>query len=81
MDIMPAGFGYDGHGPAEARPEAPGCGHTRIFLCPYHAWTFELDGRLKGRRILARTSTLPEEKCVEARAQDSRNCHARNGDL
>jgi phenylpropionate dioxygenase-like ring-hydroxylating dioxygenase large terminal subunit len=47
MDIMPAGFGYDGHGPAEAKPEAPGCGHTRIFLCPYHAWTFELDGRLK----------------------------------
>jgi phenylpropionate dioxygenase-like ring-hydroxylating dioxygenase large terminal subunit len=47
MDIMPTGFGYDGHGPAEARTGAPGCGHTRIFLCPYHAWTFELDGGLK----------------------------------
>jgi len=47
MDIMPVGFGYDGHGPAEAKPGAPGCGHTRIFLCPYHAWTFELDGGLK----------------------------------
>jgi phenylpropionate dioxygenase-like ring-hydroxylating dioxygenase large terminal subunit len=47
MDIMPPGFGYDGHGPAEARPGGEGCGHTRLFLCPYHAWTFELDGRLK----------------------------------
>lgn len=24
-----------------------GAGHARILLCPYHAWTFELDGRLK----------------------------------
>jgi len=47
MDILPAGFGYGGHGPAESRPGGPGCGHTRLFLCPYHAWTFELDGRLK----------------------------------
>lgn len=47
MDIMPDGFGYDGHGPAEVRPGSPNCGHTRLFLCPYHAWTFELDGKLK----------------------------------
>lgn len=44
MDIMPPGFG---HGPAEAREGPPGCGHTRLFLCPYHSWTFELDGKLK----------------------------------
>jgi phenylpropionate dioxygenase-like ring-hydroxylating dioxygenase large terminal subunit len=47
MDIMPEGFGYDGHGPAEARDGKADCGRTRLFLCPYHAWTFELDGQLK----------------------------------
>ena len=47
MDIMPEGFGYDGHSTAEAREGKPDCGHTRLFLCPYHAWTFELDGQLK----------------------------------
>ncbi|MEO6740954.1 MAG: aromatic ring-hydroxylating dioxygenase subunit alpha [Chthoniobacteraceae bacterium] len=44
MDIMPPGFG---HGPAESRGGVPDCGHTRLFLCPYHSWTFDLDGRLK----------------------------------
>ncbi len=47
MDIMPPGFGYDGHGPAERRDEGESCGHTRLFLCPYHHWSFELDGKLK----------------------------------
>jgi len=47
MDIMPPGFGHDGHGPAQAKDGKPGCGHTRLFLCPYHSWTFELDGQLK----------------------------------
>ena len=47
MDIMPDGFGYEGHALAEARDGKPDCGHTRLFLCPYHAWTFELDGQLK----------------------------------
>lgn len=47
MDIMPPGFGHDGHGPAEFRQGGEGRGHTRLLLCPYHAWTFELDGQLK----------------------------------
>jgi phenylpropionate dioxygenase-like ring-hydroxylating dioxygenase large terminal subunit len=47
MDIMPEGFGYDGHTLAEARDGKSDCGQTRLFLCPYHAWTFELDGKLK----------------------------------
>ena len=47
MDIMPPGFGDDGHGHATAKEGKAGRGHTRLFLCPYHAWTFELDGCLK----------------------------------
>jgi phenylpropionate dioxygenase-like ring-hydroxylating dioxygenase large terminal subunit len=27
---------------------AQGCGHARLFACPYHAWTYEISGRLRG---------------------------------
>lgn len=60
MDIMPPGFGRDGLGNAEAG-EAAGAGNTRLFLCPYHAWTFELDGRLKA---------CPEMHLVEGFSRD-----------
>jgi nitrite reductase/ring-hydroxylating ferredoxin subunit len=27
---------------------ADGCGATRLFRCPYHAWTYDLTGQLRG---------------------------------
>ncbi len=49
MDIMPASFAEPDHGPAEPRGTVtPDHGHTRLFLCPYHHWSFDLDGSLKG---------------------------------
>lgn len=29
-------------------PVAEGCGHARAFVCPYHGWTYGLDGTLAG---------------------------------
>jgi len=29
-------------------PVATGCGRTRVFSCPYHGWTYGLDGKLMG---------------------------------
>ncbi|MEZ5816157.1 MAG: SRPBCC family protein [Hyphomicrobiaceae bacterium] len=35
---------------------ADGCGHGSVFSCPYHAWTYGLDGRLRG---------IPDERAFE----------------
>jgi phenylpropionate dioxygenase-like ring-hydroxylating dioxygenase large terminal subunit len=33
---------------------ARGCGNTRLFVCPYHAWTYDLTGKVMG---------IPDERC------------------
>jgi len=33
---------------------ADGCGSARVFSCPYHAWTYDLAGKLQG---------IPDERC------------------
>jgi hypothetical protein len=74
-DIMPEGFGYSGHGLGDARPGETGCGHTRLFMCPYHAWTFELDGRLKGSPEMQQTAGFERD----AWGLKEFNCEVWNG--
>ena len=33
---------------------ADGSGTARVFSCPYHAWTYDLSGRIRG---------IPDERC------------------
>ena len=39
-----------------------GCGETRMFTCPYHAWTYNLDGTLRTARL---TKSLPDFKSCD----------------
>ncbi len=43
MDILPKGFGYEDRG------------RVRLFMCPYHSWTFDLCGQLKGAPEMQKT--------------------------
>ena len=36
---------------------AQGCGTARVFSCPYHAWTYDLVGKVRG---------IPDEHCFPA---------------
>ena len=40
-----------------------GAGNARSFICPYHAWTYGLDGRLAGAPEMARTPGFDPSSC------------------
>ena len=43
-----------------------GSGTTRAIVCPYHAWTYGLDGRLKAARRADRMATFDKnEICLD----------------
>jgi phenylpropionate dioxygenase-like ring-hydroxylating dioxygenase large terminal subunit len=45
-----------------AGPVAMGCGQRNAFQCPYHGWTFELDGRLRRARGMEGTEEFEPAK-------------------
>jgi phenylpropionate dioxygenase-like ring-hydroxylating dioxygenase large terminal subunit len=59
MDITPEGFGH------------PACGNARRFVCPYHHWSFDLDGRLNGcsQMQLAEGFRHDEQRLLELRSE------------
>ena len=46
-------------------PVATGCGRTRRLTCPYHAWTYDLSGRLVG--VTSEESFGPVDEAIGAR--------------
>ena len=46
-----------------AMPVVSGAGHTRTFACPYHSWTYGLDGRLLGAPEMSQTPGFDLAAC------------------
>src|SRR5262245_45407552 len=46
-----------------AMPVGSGAGHARTFVCPYHTWTYALDGRLLGAPEMRETPGFDPAAC------------------
>ncbi len=67
MDVLPPGYSEGCFTTASRREGLPeSCGHTRFFVCPYHSWTFDLDGRLRA---------CPEMQRAECFQRDGQGLH------
>jgi phenylpropionate dioxygenase-like ring-hydroxylating dioxygenase large terminal subunit len=42
---------------------AEGSGNTRRFMCPYHAWTYDLNGQLVGAAFMQETAGFDIKSC------------------
>lgn len=49
------------------RLQAAGAARQRAFICPYHSWTYGLDGSLRGRPHAADFPNAPASDCALAR--------------
>lgn len=49
------------------RLQAPGPARQRAFVCPYHSWTYGLDGALRGRPHGGDFPQVPASQCSLAR--------------
>ena len=49
------------------RLQTAGAAHQRVFVCPYHSWTYGLDGALRGRPHGDDFPQAPAQDCALAR--------------
>ncbi|MBW2282511.1 MAG: aromatic ring-hydroxylating dioxygenase subunit alpha [Deltaproteobacteria bacterium] len=46
-----------------AHPVVEGSGNTKRFVCPYHRWSYDLDGRLAAAPLMEDTPGFSRENC------------------
>ena len=55
-----------------AMPVVSGSGRARTFVCPYHTWTYALDGRLLGAPQMSQTPGFDPAGCPACGARSGR---------